>query len=126
MRAGLLTTSTSVEADYVPRFLFPNLPSLSILFDLYLYSEGTQASTLWRVSSWSPSRSCSFRCVSHHLRRLSPPLLASRAHSIGFRCVVCRLCSNLNLNLNRPPLLKVPFGGQITSVVHSQRVHGGE
>ena len=23
--------------------------------------------------------------VSHHLRRLSPPLLASRAHSIGFR-----------------------------------------
>ena len=37
--------------------------------------------------------------VSHHLRRLSPPLLASRAHSIGFRFVVCRLCSNLNLNL---------------------------
>ena len=36
--------------------------------------------------------------MSHHLRRLSPPLLASRAHSIGFRCVVCRLCSNLNLN----------------------------
>ena len=32
--------------------------------------------------------------VSHHLRRLSPPLLASRAHSIGFRSVVCCLCSN--------------------------------
>ena len=50
---------------YVPLFLFPNLPSLSILFDLYLYTEGTQASTLtlWRVSSWSPSRSCSFRCL---------------------------------------------------------------
>ena len=44
MRAGLLTTSTSVEADYVPRFLSPNPPFLSILFeyfDLYLYSEGT-------------------------------------------------------------------------------------
>ena len=72
MRAGLLTTSTSVEADYVPRFLFPNLPSLSILFDLYLYSEGTQASTLWRVSSWSPFRSCSFRCVSSSPSTLTP------------------------------------------------------
>ena len=77
MRAGLLTTSTSVEADYVPRFLSPNPPFLSILFeyfDLYLYSEGTQASTLWRVSSWSPSRSCSFRCVSS-----SPSTLTSTA-----------------------------------------------
>ena len=36
--------------------------SIYILFDLYLYSEGTQASTLWRVSSWSPFRSCSFQC----------------------------------------------------------------
>ena len=73
-RAGLLTTSTSVEADYVPLFLFPNLPSLSILFDLYLYTEGTQASTLtlWRVSSWSPSRSCSFRCVSSSPSTLTP------------------------------------------------------
>ena len=57
---------------YVPLFLFPNLPSLSILFDLYLYSEGTQASTLWRVSSWSPSRSCSFRCVSSSPSTLTP------------------------------------------------------
>ena len=68
------TPSSSVEADYVPRFLSPNPPSLSILFDLYLYSEGTQASTLWRVSSWSPSRSCSFRCVSS-----SPSTLTSTA-----------------------------------------------
>ena len=77
MRAGLLTTSTSVEADYVPRFLSPNPPCRSILFeyfDLYLYSEGTQASTLWRVSTWSPSRSCSFRCVSS-----SPSTLTSTA-----------------------------------------------
>ena len=68
------TPSSSVEADYVPRFLSPTPPSLSILFDLYLYSEGTQASTLWRVSSWSPSRSCSFRCVSS-----SPSTLTSTA-----------------------------------------------
>ena len=63
---------------YVPRFLTPPIPpSLSILFDLYQYSEGTQASTLWRVclsASWSPSRSCSFCCVSS-----SPSTLTSTA-----------------------------------------------
>ena len=57
---GLTITSTSVKAYYVPRFLSPIPLSIYILFYLYLYSEGTQASTLWRVSSWSPSRSCSF------------------------------------------------------------------
>ena len=59
--------------------------SIYILFDLYLYSEGTQASTLCGVSppGLLPVRAPSV--VSHHLRRLSPPLLASRAHSIGFR-----------------------------------------
>ena len=39
---------------------------------LYLYSEGTQASTLWRVSSWSPFRLCSFRCVSSSPSTLTP------------------------------------------------------
>ena len=72
LRAGLLTTSTSVEASMSPLSLPHNLPSLSILFDLYLYSEGTQASTLSRVSSWSPSRSCSFRCVSSSPSTLTP------------------------------------------------------
>ena len=60
-----------------PLSLPQSRPFLSILFeyfDLYLYSEGTQASTLWRVSSWSPSRSCSFRCVSS-----SPSTLTSTA-----------------------------------------------
>ena len=46
-----------------PAFSPPSPLSIYILFDPYLYTEGTQASTLWRVSSWSPSRSCSFRCV---------------------------------------------------------------
>ena len=36
---------------YAPLFLFPNPPLSFVFFDLYLYSEGTQASTLWRVSS---------------------------------------------------------------------------
>jgi len=53
-------SSSSIEASMSwsmsPAFS-PQSPLSSILFDLYLYSEGTQASTLWRVSSWSPSRS---------------------------------------------------------------------
>ena len=57
---------------YAPLFLFPNPPLSFVFFDLYLYSEGTQASTLWRVSSWSPSRSCSFRCVSPSPTTLTP------------------------------------------------------
>ena len=58
---------------YVPSFSPQSPPPFSfILFDLYLYSEGTQASTLWRVSSWSPSRSCSFRCVSSSPSTLTP------------------------------------------------------
>ena len=56
-----------------PPLSLPQSPlSIYILFDLYLYSEGTQASTLWRVSSWSPSRSCSFRCVSSSPSTLTP------------------------------------------------------
>jgi hypothetical protein len=68
--------------------------SIYILFDLYLSRltacEGTQARAATRrpcgVSpppGLLPARAPSV--VSHHLRRLSPPLLASRAHSIGFR-----------------------------------------
>ena len=64
-------SSTSVD---LPLFLPQSPHSIYILFDLYLYSEGTQASTLWRVSSWSPSRSRSFRCVSS-----SPSTLTSTA-----------------------------------------------
>ena len=70
-----------------PSFSPPILPLSFIyyLFDLYLFSEGTQPSTPCGVSppGLLPARAPSV--VSHHLRRLSPPLLASRAHSIGFR-----------------------------------------
>ena len=57
---------------YVPRFLFPNPPLSVYSLRSLPVLEGTQASTLWRVSSWSPSRSCSFRCVSPSPTTLTP------------------------------------------------------
>ena len=80
-RAGLLDERDAAPTGfeflgragvYVPRFLFPNPPlSIYSLRSLPVL-EGTQASTLWRVSSWSPSRSCSFRCVSPSPTTLTP------------------------------------------------------
>ena len=96
---------------YVPLFLFPNLPilcltprSISSRFPLrrksgahrleigpllltYLFSEGTYVS-IYDVSPLDGSPSA----ISIDSR---PPLLASGAHSIGFRMVVCCLCIDL-------------------------------
>lgn len=92
-RAGLLDERDAAPAGlellgragvYVPRFLFPNPPSLSILFDLYSYSRARRLAPCGvSPPGLLPARAPSV--VFHHLRRLSPPLLASRAHSIGFR-----------------------------------------
>ena len=57
---------------YVPPSFSPqSLLSIYSLRSLPVL-KGTQASTLWRVSSWSPSRSCSFRCVSPSPTTLTP------------------------------------------------------
>ena len=52
----------------------------------YLFSEGTYVSTYDVSSRWTPSVISAYSC---------PPLLASGAHSIGFRMVVCCLCIDL-------------------------------
>ena len=83
-RAGLLTTSSSVEASMSPSFSSPISP-------LYLFSSISICTLRARrlaPCGVSPPGLLPVRApsvVSHHLRRLSPPLLASRAHSIGFR-----------------------------------------
>jgi hypothetical protein len=80
-------TSSSIEASMSPPLSLPqsSLSRLSILFDLYPCSLRARRLAPCGVSppGLLPARAPSV--VSHHLRRLSPPLLASRAHSIGFR-----------------------------------------
>ena len=69
---------------YVPRFLSPS-PPLSYLFSSI--SSCTLRARRLAPCGVSPPGLLPARApsdVSHHLRRLSPPLLASRAHSIGF------------------------------------------
>ena len=99
------------RGTYVPLFLFPNPPTLCLtprsissrfplrrksgahrleigpLFLIYLYSEGTYVS-MYDVSPLDGSPSV----ISIDSR---PPLLASGAHSIGFRMVVCCFCIDL-------------------------------
>jgi len=111
MRAGLLITSTSVEAPLSLPLSLPQPPilcltprSISSRFPLrrksgahrleigpllltYLFSEGTYVS-IYDVSPLDGSPSA----ISIDSR---PPLLASGAHSIGFRMVVCCLCIDL-------------------------------
>ena len=53
----------------------------------YLFSEGTYVSTYDVSPHYGPPSA-----ISAHSR---PPLLASGAHSIGFRMVVCCLCIDL-------------------------------
>ena len=101
----------------VPLFLSPNPHILGIMFDAtvdleprfplrresgahrleigpllltYLFSEGTYVSTYDVSPLDGPLRLPSV--ISAHSR---PPLLASGAHSIGFRMVVCCLCIDL-------------------------------
>ena len=77
------------------RIVFPhqfshiNSPSLVVyydtvtnLFDLYLYSEGTQASTLWRVSF--PFVLLPLCFIILRPSTLTPTARATRAHSISF------------------------------------------
>jgi hypothetical protein len=57
----------------------------------YLFSEGTYVSTYDVSPHYGPPSA-----ISAHSR---PPLLASGAHSIGFRMVVCCLCIDLTYDL---------------------------
>ena len=96
---------------YVPLFLSPNLPILCLtprsissrfplrrksgahrleigpLLLIYLFSEGTYVSTYDVSPHYGPPSAISIDS--------RPPLLASGAHSIGFRMVVCCFCIDL-------------------------------